>query len=235
MPHVTFLLNRALDKKVAVAFLNTPNGGINFSRGIFNVHPELQKVKKIKNEREKQRLINNYFDAFYSKHDEYLKKRTHEFLKEWGGVERDFLSATAKLFNHYPFPKGKYIGYLSIVDCNPRFIDNKIFQVFYQHPLGVNYVTAHELLHFIFYDYVQRIYPQLFRGVNTETGPLWDFAEIFNSIVLHTQPFVGIHKIKKIVAYPHHRRWIAQMRSIWNVQCDINKFIEAGWKFYTST
>lgn len=228
-PKVKFELNKTLDKRMALEFLGMEQGGTDFSRGIINVHPELKKLKETKSETERRRSISGYFDAFYKEHDTYLKSRVREFQKEWGEVEKGFLKEVNKIFKGHPFPKGKYVGYLSITDCNPRFLEDKTFQIFYQHPDGASYVTAHELLHFIFYDYAVKRHSELFKGANTEKGIFWNAAEIFNSVILHTPNFTKIHGLKKRRVYPNHKNHMPKLAAIWQKSQDIDELITATY------
>lgn len=229
-PHVKFKLNKSLDKKMAFDFLGAKHGGIDFSIGITGVHPELKNIEKIKGDKRRKKIISDYFDLFYKKHHLYLKNRTTKFNKEWVKVENQFIGEVRKIFKNYPFPNGKYIGYVSIIDCNPRFLNNKTFQVFYFHPHGVRYVTAHEMLHFIFYDYATRRYHKLFKKLDTNQGIFWDLAEIFNAIILHMPNFIKIHGVKKRVIYPEHSKYIHKLESIWKKYRDIDKFIPAAYR-----
>ncbi len=227
---VTFRLNKILDKKMAFEFLNLQQGGIDFSHGIIEMHPALKKIKEIKGERKQKQFISDHFESFYNEHYPYLNKWTKEANKTWERVAREFFNATRQIFKGHPFPPGEYIGYLSIVDCNPRFLKDKTFQVFHLHPLGVKYVTAHELLHFMFYDYALKKYPKVFMKMDTERGIFWDLAELFNSIILHTQIFVQIHQVKRKVVYPEHRKCFPCLFKVWKKYHDIDKFITISYK-----
>lgn len=87
-------------------------------------------------------------DKFYSENKGELERFSVQAKKDWGGVSPAFFDEVAKLFKQHPWPKGEYIGFISMFDCNPRFLNNKTFQVCYKHEPGSNFVTAHELLHF---------------------------------------------------------------------------------------
>lgn len=143
----------------------------------------------------------------------------------WDGVSEEFYKITNNLFGEHKWPKGNYIGFVSVCNGNPRFLKNKTFQVYYKHSAGPVYVTAHEMLHFIFYDYALKKHANLFRNKDTESGIFWDVAEILNVIILHEPEFIKIHKMKKVVCYPEHKKLINQFRKIWRKEKNIDKFI----------
>ena len=160
-----------------------------------------------------------------------LNKKIREFQTDWDKVEKKYFQAVAKIFKNHPWPKGKYIGYLSIINCNPRFIKDKTFQVFYFHPEGVVSVTAHELLHFIFYDYCLKKHSKIFKKLNTDDGIFWNLAEIFNAVVLSQPEFVKIHKIKNQKNYPAHKKYILILKRVWTKERNINKWILKSFEY----
>jgi len=212
-PQVRFYLNQELDKKMAIEFLGLNYGGINFASGILNTHPKIKK------------LIFDYIDNFYKKNKEELEKTTDDFEKQWRLNEIKFFETTSKIFKNHPWPKGKYIGYVSIFDCNPRFLENKTFQVFYKHKMGPVYVTAHELLHFIFYDYVMKKRKNLNQKLNEEK--LWRISEIVNEILFALPPLKDVINVKKkIEGYPEFKNSVKRIKNKIKKVKDIDQLID---------
>jgi len=228
---VKFKLNKALDKKMALEFLNFKGGGIDFSRGILGIHPEIKILKNLTTKKKKQELINAYFDKFYKKHNDYLQKQIVRFSTEWRMIESEFMNEVDRTFKKYPLPNGRYIAYLSIINCNPRFLNNKTFQIFYFHPQGVRYVTMHELLHFIFYDYAIKKFPKIFKKTDTERGAFWDLAEIFNVIILSSPEFKRIHEQKNAPFYPEHEKYITRLAALWEKTRDVDRWLLRSYKY----
>ena len=185
---------------MVVEFLGFTAGGINFAAGILNTHPGIKKS------------IFDYIDNFYKKNKGVLKKTANDFEKKWRLNEIKFFETTSKIFKNHPWPKGKYIGYVSIFDCNPRFLENKTFQIFYKHKIGPVYVTAHELLHFIFYDYVMKKRKNLNKKLSKEE--LWRISEIVNEILLTSPPLKDIINIRKEVeGYPEFKTSVGRIKN----------------------
>ncbi|MFA5230336.1 MAG: hypothetical protein WC422_02865 [Candidatus Paceibacterota bacterium] len=72
-PEVKFKIDKELDKKMCLKFLNVKAGGIDFGKSILQVHPELRQVMKLKNKREKIEYMDKYFDNYYKKYSKMLK------------------------------------------------------------------------------------------------------------------------------------------------------------------
>jgi len=211
-PRVRFRLNKNLDKKTAIDFLGFTYGGINFANGILNVHPEIKKS------------IFNYIDNFYKKKGRFLKRLANNFERKWRSREREFFETASKIFKNHPWPKGKYIGYISIFDCNPRFLENKTFQIFYKHKAGPVYVTAHELLHFVFYDYLTKKRKDLKRKLSDDN--LWHLSEIINEIMLSSLPLKTILSIKtRINGYPEFQNHVFYIKNKIRKATDIDKVL----------
>ena len=153
---------------------------------------------------------------FYASHVGELNSFNENAEENWNRVSSLFFDAVSRLFNQHAWPEGKYIGYASMFDCNPRFLNNKTFQVYYKHRAGSNYVVAHELLHFIFYDYAIKKHPDLFGDKDTESGIFWNVAEVFNSVVLHSSLFLPVHNAKETITYPEHTALIKHLEEVWN-------------------
>ncbi len=177
---------------------------------------------------------NDYVDKFYKLHLEKLQNFAKTAKNRWDKIAPSFFSVTSKIFKNYSWPKGKYIGYVSIFNHNPRFLKNKIFQVYFRHKAGSNYITAHELLHFIFYDYAIKKHANLFRDKNTESGIFWDIAEIFDYIILRSPEFVKILGAKKQIIYPEHKRYISRLNKLWKNNPEIDSFITGAYKLIQS-
>lgn len=224
---VNYQINKKLDKKMAAEFIEEPD----FSEGILELHPKLKKVKKAENEEKKERIISDYFDKFYEENSQKLEQARKNFGKKWSRAEEDFIEKTKELFGEeYEFPDGEYTGYISAINCNPRFLEDKTFQVYFQHPQGVKYVTAHEFLHFAFYDYTQEKFPDLFEDKNPNKGTYWDLAEIFNDVVLATKEFRNVHEQNDIPVYPDHEQYLEEFTKLWEKTEDVDKFIVNGYE-----
>ena len=168
---------------------------------------------------------------FYSLHTDALDAHAKKVHTNWEAVAPQFFEITTTLFKNHPWPEGKYIGYISMFDCNPRFLQDCTFQVYYKHKAGSNYVTAHELLHFIFYDYALKNHEALFKNKNTESGIFWDIAEVFNSVLLHSTTFSALFPTQEEILYPTHSKWVPHLRVIWDKNQNVDTFIKEAYQY----
>ena len=230
--NIKFELNKELDKQMAFIFISRTSkvGGIDFSKGVTNNHPELEEAKS-KEESERKEIISKYFDKFYDEHSEELGNKVIESKKEWSKVESKFIEQINKIFKNPTLPEGKYIGYLSVINCNPRFLENKTFQFFYKHRDGSNMVTAHETLHFFFFDYSVKNHPDVFGKLDKGKGIFWMLSEVFNDVILSLPEFIEIHGKEEFISYPAHKEYVEYMKKLWTDNPDINNWLIEGYNY----
>jgi hypothetical protein len=220
-PHVNFEINKEMDYWTVKEFLIFDPEDT-FSETILTLHPKLKEAKKL-DDNAKVEFFNKYVDQTYTDKAEELEQAQEKIQSKWDNVEKDFLDKTEKLFSGHKWPEGAYVGFLSIFNCNPRFLNQKTFQVYYKHPEGPVYVGAHEMLHFMYYDYVEK-HPNLIE--NPDDSLLWNLSEIFNVVILETPEFVKITDNPNPEPYKKHEEILPDFRSIWEESKDVDRFIQ---------
>lgn len=223
MRRVSFALDKDLDKEMALEFLGSSAGGADFTQGIIGPHPDLAAALG-KGKGEQGRIIDAYFDAFSNAHEAELMEARNTMEQEWRQDEEKFFAEAAKIFGDAA-SQGRYACYVSAIDCNPRFLDKRAFQVFYKHHAGASYAVAHELLHFLFFDYVRAVSPGLIAAYGTESGPLWDISELFDNALMMSQGFMEGEYASSVHCYPEHAAYLADARSAWEGRRDVDIFI----------
>lgn len=221
-PKVRFQLNKKLDKEMCLEFLDLKEAGVDFGAGIIELYPELESVQEATKSK-KQGIIDDFVDIYYLKQLTELKERVRDFKKTWRLVEKKFYQEVEQIFDGYPWPKGKYICYLSIFNCNPRFLEDKTFQVFYRYQDGISSVVAHEMLHFMFYDYIAHKFLKQYAKESKEK--IWEISEVFNSLILTLPPFGEIVGPSEILLYPEHAELLLEFKNLWKHSKNIDDFL----------
>jgi len=221
-PALTFKLNKALDKEVCFNFLGVKAGGIDFGRGLVTLHPSLNKLDTLDKEG-KIHFIRDYVNRYYRRKGHILAKFAKTFALEWRSVEVQYYRAVDQIFSNYLWPEGLYICYLSIFYSNPRFLENKTFQMYCWNPDGVKYIVAHEMLHFIFYDYVERKFTEEIKHLPPQK--IWVLSEVFNNIILSLPEFMKFTE-KTPLFYPDHVELTEKLRAIWKRLEDTDLFLK---------
>ena len=229
-PQIIFSLNKDLDKWVGCHFLDHQRGGVDFGKSIIKIHPKLTQAKEFPDNEKKQTIIGQYVDSFYETHQNQLESIRTEFEKRWALVARPFFKAVDKIFD-YPWPKGfyftrnklVYIAYLSIFPCQPRFLKNKTFQVFYLNKED-SLTTAHELLHFLFYNYFEKNFPK----ISPAEEKVWILSEVLNILILNLPEFYALFGDSSRHPYPQHISIIENLKPEWEKRKDLNSFLKSS-------
>lgn len=203
-------------------FWNAKTAGSDFGIQIIQDHPAFEKLTKL-NVQERIDFINKYVDDYYAKYRQVLTGFLKKFLKEWQSVEDKFYSEAGKIFKNHPWPKGLYICYLSIFNCNPRFLENKTFQAYYQYSYGIKYLIFHEMLHFMFYDYLQKNFSEEVKLVSEDK--IWSLSEVFNHLILGLPDFMKLTQ-RKPYGYPARAQLTEKLFLLWNKTKEINLFLK---------
>ncbi|OGK11293.1 hypothetical protein A2954_01900 [Candidatus Roizmanbacteria bacterium RIFCSPLOWO2_01_FULL_37_12] len=214
-PKVVFQLNQNLDAEME-----------NFDEIDFLWHPELAKALK-KTGGEKNKIINEYVINFYEGHRDELETARSVFQAEWDEVQPEFFNITDKLFNNHQWPAGRYLGFPSIFNSNQRFLETKTFQIFsLKNDVGVPNSVAHEMLHFIFYDYLEKNYREYVKEIGGDK--LWALSEIFDDLAFE-QPEYAKFKAKIPSFYQQLQPTVSTFREkLIGKPFNIESFIDAA-------
>jgi hypothetical protein len=220
-PKIKFKLNKNLDKKMTRAFWNRQKDGLNFGIKINASHPDLKNKED----------INKYIDSFYQKNNSLLKQNLQTFSKKWNKVEKKFYNTTNKIFKNHLWPNGKYICYLSIFSFGPRFLENKTFQSYYRLRDEITWQISHEMLHFIFYDYINKKFSKQISKISEQN--LWQLSEIFNTIVQNLPEYQQFTKFSLPDGpYPNQIELVRKYRKMWKKNDDIDQFLNLIFHFF---
>jgi len=217
-PRLKFDLNIELDKWAC-------NSSMFYNSNIKD-YPGLAKGKDLGSEA-KTAYNNKFVDDFYTAHINEIKNAIKIMKRDWLRNEKKYFEATGRLFSN-PWPKGRYTCHLSIFNRNPRFIETKEFQAFYKHSATTNFVCAHEMLHFIFYDYVEKNFTEKPRNMEEKT--IWKLSEIFNDVILRLPEFVAITGQKEPAFYAESEQELNDAIKLWEEVKTVKVFIAKYFK-----
>jgi len=139
---IEIILDKNLDKEVFYDFADFSIAGVDFGGKIKKDHPS------ITNENYKK-----YIDNFYQANYELMKLSIQELQNKIYSTQSDFFLATKNVFKK-DYSDKKFTGALSIFDCNPRYLEKNLFQIYFRRDLlGKIEVSYHETMHFLFFQF----------------------------------------------------------------------------------
>ncbi len=211
-PKVKFKIDPRQDIGTAKGFINESrfDDGRNLEWAFFRMYPHLRDVIRSKNDVD-YAFLEKHIAEMYRMNREAAASNFKRYESDWRKLEKRYFALVKELFPDTPWPKGKYIAYATIWGMFPRFLDDKTFQlpIKFRSKRYVSTIIAHEMLHFIFYEHIQRNYRQY---KNIERNFLvWHISEIFNSLVQDSPAWLRLFK-KRCMPYPEHEKIIAKLQ-----------------------
>jgi hypothetical protein len=209
-------LNKQLDKEVYTAFCDAVVGGADFGKKIRDDHPNITKENYIK-----------YIDNFYATNKDELDDILKDTQSCFDEIKKPLFLELQKYFGR-DYSKENYTCYLSIFNCNPRYLENKSFQVYYKRSHDMRKeVIAHELTHFAFYDFCYQL------DIKNDNN-LWELSEIFNVIFLNLPTIQKAIGAEELLFYPDLKNKLGKIKKIWAKQPNAEKFIKTSLEYLES-
>lgn len=201
-------LNKQLDKEVYLAFYDAVVGGADFGKKIRDEHPAITLENHSK-----------YIDDFYTAHASELE----DVRKDTEACFAEIKNVLFLEMNNYfecEYSDENYTCFLSIFDCNPRYLETKSFQVYYNRSHDMRKeVVAHELTHFAFFDFCHKI------GIE-DSKELWEFSEIFNVLFLNIPSIQKAIGAEELLFYPNLKFKLEEIRRIWEQHLNTKEFVD---------
>jgi len=228
-PKVKFVISKKKELETFLAFLNESKYWDNkreMNWAFYKPHPKL-KILKQKNlsSLEKKLIVARYINFYYKENLKKIKKGVLKARKDWQSKEKHFFNLVDGIFNNHSWPKGKYIAYPTIWGMYPKYLKDKTFQFPYHHKKKnfIPVVIAHEMLHFIFYNYLYKNFPKYKNP--KYSFKIWNISESFNILIQNSKEWVEIFS-QRAMSYPEHKDLINRMKRIFDKKQDINYLLK---------
>ncbi len=221
-PNIKFSVSLAREKKI---FLERKRNLQKF------LPAEISFVTNRKYASYRNELLSSYLDVYYSDKKKFLIESVRNTKSKWQKVEKKFFIKVDKIFNNWPWPKGNYRGYVSIAHSFPRNIKDKTFSFPVKDyiPGRENNdirVIAHEMLHFIEYDYLQKKFGLKASEHDSFDNTFWQFTENLNVLIQNTSFWKEFSTGVKSKPYDDCKKMYNKMKSIWDRDKSIDRLVD---------
>ena len=201
---IEVIFDKELDKEVYLDFADFSMAGADFGARIRQDHPEINHEN-----------FAAYVDRFYEANREELDRSADELRRKLNETQQAFFSAAREVFG-VDYSNLKSVGVLSIFDCNPRYPEKNLFQVYYRRDLlGKMEVAYHETLHFMFFRFCSEECADIIGDRDPNQGVYWELSELFNVIILNQPVFRGILKREELLFYPDLSDKLVVLKGLW--------------------
>ena len=198
-PNLKLIVDPAVDIKHGPTFVfnSIKNGRRNFLPRFLPYLLHYVISEKISNAK-RNKIISDYGRYCYKAHTSEIKSGTKTVVADWDKMKNKYFCLVDLIFKKHHWPKGYYVGFATIWHSYPRNVKNMTFYFPYSHslPQYANKVISHEMLHFMFFDYIKSRYG-LAEGAKIkgkDVNYVWKVSEAFNNVIEEWAPYKKIFK-----------------------------------------
>lgn len=184
-----------------------------------------QELDTVSNNDEVYRIAEEKIRQFWDDHHDEMKVRAAVVRDDWVNVQKVFYRNADHFFSEYPWPKppsgmDSYTGYASMLNSFPRHIREKSFS-FPANPLHSSRgraikVTAHEILHFMEYEYMEKKFGLTPSERGSADNTFWQFTENLNVLIENSDLWKEIMQGETSKPYPICEELYGKMKEIWD-------------------
>ena len=181
--------------------------------------------------KDRQRILNAYVDSYYDGKEAEHHKELQRVKKEWASLEKYFFKEVDRIFDGFAWLKGDYCGYGSIWTSFPRIINEKVFAFpIYRTQemanLKTSAIIAHEMLHFMEYEYLQKKFHLQPSEMNSRDNTFWQFTENLNVLIENSPSWRPFRQGVPSQPYPQCKALYAKMKRIWDKDQNLDNLIQ---------
>ena len=201
---ITIRKNEVLDAEMYTEFCSLSVAGADFGQEIRDDHPNITPANY-------KEYIHTFYETYHSDMDDMMRATQ----KDLDAKSPDYFKALRMHFGK-DFSTTDYVGFVSIFNCNPRFVESGTFQIFYKkRPTHRIEVCFHEVMHFAFFDFCREHVSDISR-FDVNTGPLWELSELVNILLLNRSEFRVLIGIEETLFYTTLATKLSVIREIWS-------------------
>jgi hypothetical protein len=187
--------------------------------------PDLQNLLVgVTSAKKRRELVKAYIEDGFRKNRKRIRNNVSAVERTWRSKEQGYFKLMDVVFGGYPWPRGKYEGYASVFSMYPRDVADKTFHFSAFDSGHAVATTSHELMHFIFFDYVRRHYGLKEGDRVPGHGPnyLWNVSEVFNAVIEGWGPYRKMFGTSGETYDYMNRRMLPRMKRLWRERQDVD-------------
>lgn len=167
---VKFKTDLELDIEMTKQFLRLGiKAGADFAEAVLQRHPSLSTTST---DAQIEKVITDYYEV----NSDTINKVLEKFQEQWDEVADNFFKVVADIFCSELFRDKYFEAYVSVINANPRFLEQECFQISMNLKSSVG-TTAHEMLHFTFYQYTKDKFSDRVSNLDPNNGLWWHVSE----------------------------------------------------------
>jgi hypothetical protein len=164
----------------------------NWKEKIFNFYPDLK--KSLEASSNKEATIKSFFKKQESKFMSIMNIVQKEFQDSWDKINKKVINYLEKVNETKFLPSQKKIfARITLNPICPRYLDKNIFDIHFSlADVTMKTIVLHELSHFIFFNKLKKIYPDINAKEFESPNLIWKLSEMIPGIIFKDRRFLEI-------------------------------------------
>lgn len=189
---------------------------------------DIKEIKHTVQKRKLNKLIIGIVKHNYTHDKSQIADNLNSIKRKWRKTENIFYKLTYKIYKDFDIKERDFIAHPSMWAINIRDLRKKRLSFPYNGSVNeAVFVIAHELLHIIFFDYLQDRYFDKMK--HSDDNKIWALSEVVNVLIQSQKEWVRIFKLKPR-PYKEHAKLYKRLKTIWNKSHDIDEVITTAIK-----
>lgn len=221
-------------------FLNPSKKVFDWSHYIFGHYPELKKILKgVEDKNKRKRIELQFLKDFQKENESAIISELNKIRKEWAKINNRVMKTLSEIVE-IDWPKEDKVirAYISLCPINPRFIKTREFSVFYRSDEDEKKAIAiHEILHFIYFEKWKSVFPKTEEREFNTPHLVWQLSEMVTGIILNDKRAQDVFK-HRYYSYDEYEKMkiggkplLSYLQKFYDERRDFEDFLRKSWDF----
>lgn len=168
---------------------------LSFKSSVINYFPDLKDIDSNMSKEEIETKIEELIQECYEYSENKLDEEVKRYNDIWKEYNNNYFEALGRYLNiEWPSDKNEIIASVGLIPIFPRYLDSFSFDLSYGlDKEKVVEVTAHETLHFLWFNKWKRLFPNFKREEFDYPHIIWEYSEMV------TDPILNSKEINKVI------------------------------------
>ena len=175
------------------------DSSLNFRSAVVNYFPDLKDIDDSLSKEEKNMKIEDLIKECYEYSESRLDEEAKRYNEVWGKYNKDYFNTLSKYLNiDWPTGKEEIIASVGLIPIFPRYLDTFSFDLSYGlEDKKIVEVTAHETLHFLWFEKWKKMYPDCVREEFDYPHIVWEYSEMVTAPILNSKEINKVLQIEE--------------------------------------
>jgi len=214
-------------------------GPLNIQKIVINQFKELDGLDENLSKEEIYKIIKEVVTKYYNKNKEKIKKEVLKYNEIWSKYNDSYFKELSKYLNiTWPTSHKIIDAGVGLIPVFPRYLDSFGFSIGINiDEFGVKKISAHETLHFLWFEKWKRLHPETPRREYESPYITWQYSEMVTDPILNNLPFTKIFDFIErgydsfYEMYDNGELVMDKLRNIYSENIPIEEKINNGFEY----